>query len=505
MSERAEDKQILEQAPGRRKFVRDILFSNLPVPFMKIRTYLWLLIFSRYLGVAGYGEWIIFNITLGICIGLASINFGSAMARFLSGDRDPAEIDRAWSTVLVTCAAAALLVGGFLLALTQPLARLILGGEQAASVRPYFFFGLLAFTLLNELLFEEVKGFLRARRLNKTWAFLTLAKLFPETALTLFAAFYFKDVHHVIVTYALCSICFSLAGILYIRKKCALTFVRPDKAIFLRYASFGVALLPGGLAYYLASTADRYLVSSLLGLEAVGIYGAAVTISGLVFFLVGPINDVLFPELSHLHDSGAAQAFVDRFSGIQKFVLGFSVGIASLLALHAPGFLRIFTSMKFQSGSSTLAIMGTQGLCLALLLLYSVVMNVRLRVWTMTCIWVAMAGSTLGLDLLLIPRLGISGAAISQLVSAAGGLTTLVLLNWTIFRRSFRLVWVAQLGVAVAATFGMSRLVVNEPVGLARGILAITAGFLAYVVALRVSGFVKVRDLRNLVAEQLKR
>ncbi|MGH9732074.1 MAG: hypothetical protein ACRD4A_10255, partial [Candidatus Acidiferrales bacterium] len=47
------------QSAGR-KFVRDIVFSNVPIPFQKARTYLWLVVLTRALGPEGFGVWSLF-------------------------------------------------------------------------------------------------------------------------------------------------------------------------------------------------------------------------------------------------------------------------------------------------------------------------------------------------------------------------------------------------------------------------------------------------------------
>src|SRR5947209_8193480 len=85
-----------------KKFVRDTLFAHLPLPFLKLRTYLWLVAFAHCLGVAGYGVWSLFSITLSMAVGVASLNLGSAMMRFLGGERSAEELSAAWSTVLCT-------------------------------------------------------------------------------------------------------------------------------------------------------------------------------------------------------------------------------------------------------------------------------------------------------------------------------------------------------------------------------------------------------------------
>src|SRR5487761_932967 len=82
------------------KFVRDIVFSNVPIPFQKARTYLWLLILTRALGPQGFGAWSLFVVTLSSATTVSTLNCGSSLMRFLSGERARREVNRAFTTVM---------------------------------------------------------------------------------------------------------------------------------------------------------------------------------------------------------------------------------------------------------------------------------------------------------------------------------------------------------------------------------------------------------------------
>src|SRR6185437_13011104 len=107
------------------KFVRDVLFANLPVPFQKIRTYLWIIFFSRALGPAGFGIWSLFQTTLGTALLVTGMTQGNAMMRFLGGKRTPREVNCVFSSVLVAVSVSSIVVAAILAVFSQGLSNLL--------------------------------------------------------------------------------------------------------------------------------------------------------------------------------------------------------------------------------------------------------------------------------------------------------------------------------------------------------------------------------------------
>jgi len=491
----------VKEAQSTHKFIRDIFFSNLPVPFQKFSSYLWLTVFAHRLGAKDYGAWSLFTTSLGIAGAIATLNAGSAMMRFLNGPKTSHEIDRSISTVFSMVGAAGLTLG-MLIAAFSNWGTVTIFHDRHDRILIL----LLAAMLPFECVYEEMRGFLRARRLNRSWAIFTLSFLIPETLATLLVGWYLRSVAAVTWTLFVCLMLAAVSGALYLNRHCGVRFVRPSQAVMTRYLSFGLPLVPGAMAYFLSVSADRYLVSYYLDLREVGIYSACFSISALAFFLVGPINDVLFPELSALYDSGDSQVFLRRFSSIQKFVFGFSVAAAALLAAFPTDVLGILASRDFSSGSATLAILGIQGIFMALVLLYVVILNVRLKVWSNSTFWVGSGVAIVVLDILLVPRVGIVGAAVSQLVATTGGAMTLLALNWRLFRQSFPLVWLLQNGVAFAAAFIVASFW-SHPlyIGGLQSCERLVAGSAAIVASLFLTGYFQPGDLKLLQASLLRR
>ncbi len=482
--------RILAAEVSHHRFIRDVFFTNLPLPVMKLRSYLWMAMLSRSLGPDGYGAWSLFQTTLDIAISIGSMTLGGAMMRFLSGDRTREEQRTALSSVYTANIAAGTLIALLLIVFSATLATTLFHGIQH---RPLLL--AVAVILVTDLVFEQTRGFLRARRINRNWAVLTLSRMVPEMILAIAAAAFFRTAMAPVVVYGTCSVLAAVCGVAYLLRRQQFKFVPPSWTALKRYLKFGLALVPGSLAASLSFSADKYLVGHYLDLSQVGIYSVCFTVSALGFFLVGPVNDVLLPELSALQETGDWLTFDRRFAGIQKFVFGAAMCATAVLVCFPRQILRLIAAESFSSGSTALAILGLQGVFMSGLMLYEVLLKVQLRAWTSSAIWTGMGVMILGLDVVLIPRMGIEGAAISQLASSVAGAAVVIAMSWSVFRRTFQLSWMLR-AMAVLAVLKFSALLAPPQWMTAPPVVILLVGGSSYAWLLLASGYTSVVELR---------
>jgi O-antigen/teichoic acid export membrane protein len=476
---------------GTTKFVRDVFFANLPLPFQKLRTYLWLVCFSRALGPSGYGEWALFQSTLGIGLILASMTQGNAMMRFITVGRTREDVNRAFSSVLVAVSAVSLLVAMTLAACSNVLSELLFRDGRGRSV-----FLLTAMIIPAEICFEMMRGLLRARRQNRQWAFFTLIRQMPETLLLILIVWYWiKSPATLIAGYLVMAILSAVLGLVYLICVYGIRPRRPSAEILSKYLPYGLALIPGGLISLLSFSADRFLVAHYLNLQQVGIYTVCFTVSSLGFFFVGPLNDVLLPEMSALHDAQNWNEFDKRFSTIQRAVMGISIAGSAILIAFPTSILQLFTTRDFVSGAPALAILGLQGAFMSLVMLYVVIMYVRFRVWWTTVTWAVMGALVLSVDVLLLPSAGIRGASWSQLISSVAGAALVIGLNWDVFKRTFHAVWILQTGLGLLAVQLVASFWHVHAYSPGQSVLRIATGAAVYVAALFATGFWRMSDL----------
>ena len=476
------------------KFVRDVFFANLPLPFQKARTYLWLLVFSRFLGPGGFGAWSLFQTTVGMGLIVSSMTQGNAMMRFLPGKRSHEQVSRIFSSVIATVS-----ISSFILALVLACFSTQLSSMLFRDHRGRALLILVALILPLETYFEEMRGLLRARRFNRQWAFFTLARQIPETLLLIaLAVLWTRSPVAIAGGYLVTATLSCLFGYAYLARRQQIRLTKPSPAVISRYVPYGLALVPGALAASLSFSADRYLVGYYLDLRQVGIYSVCFTVSALGFFLVAPLNDVLLPEMARLHDAGDWDHFYARFSGVQKVVIGVAMGATALLVSFPREILRVFTTQEFATGAPTLAVLGFQGVFMSIVTLYAVLLCVRLRVWWATAVWAGMGAIILGFDVLLLPRMGIIGAGVSQLISSIVGTALVVGLNWEIFRWSFRLVWIPQATGAVVGVWLLASYTQGRTFSPGQALARIALGATVFLVGLVVTRYVRLGDLLEL-------
>jgi O-antigen/teichoic acid export membrane protein len=269
----------------------------------------------------------------------------------------------------------------------------------------------------------------------------------------------------------------------------------PNTTVLRKFIPYGAALVPGALASTLSFSADRYLVGYYLDLRQVGIYSVCFAVSALGFFLVGPLNDVLLPEMAALYDCGDWDGFRKRFSGVQKFVIGAAMLATAILVAFPQQILQLISNREFSSGGPTLTILGLQGLFMSIVMLYVVMLCVRMHVWWTTLVWGGMGVLVLVLDIILLPRIGIVGAAISQLVSSIVGAVVVVGMNCDIFHTTFRFRWLAQSGVALTGVWFVGHLLQGYPVSTVHSIEELAVGSAAFIGGLLATGYLEISDV----------
>jgi O-antigen/teichoic acid export membrane protein len=209
---------------------------------------------------------------------------------------------------------------------------------------------------------------------------------------------------------------------------------------------------------------DTLLIGALLSSERAGVYAAAGRFLALGFFALGPVQLVLAPLMSGLLAGGELERAGAAYRTATQWAMVPSWPIYLTLAVFAPLLLRVF-GPGFQAGQHALVILALAGL-------FAMTTGPALTVLLMggKSGWILAVSAVslilnVALNLLLIPRLGISGAAVAW--AATIGLNNLA--GVTLVRR---LLGLSPFGagagaVALAATvcFGVIGLLVRATLG----------------------------------------
>jgi O-antigen/teichoic acid export membrane protein len=214
---------------------------------------------------------------------------------------------------------------------------------------------------------------------------------------------------------------------------------------------------------FVLSHSDKVLIGTYLNPREVGIYSVAAAIVVYVAVVLQSVNQIFAPTIADLHARQELQVLSRLFQTLTKWIIGLTLPLASVVIAFARPIMGIFGG-SFESGWPIL-VLGTLGQLVScgvgsvgMLLLMSGNQRRLLRVQ------IGMAVVMLTLNIILIPRLGILGAAIGAAVTNAGtNLWNLVevrrVLGLSPYNRTYvRLLFpvVIMLGIIMAMRIGMT-------------------------------------------------
>lgn len=199
------------------------------------------------------------------------------------------------------------------------------------------------------------------------------------------------------------------------------------RALIRRAFALALPTIPHGLALYLLSAADRIIVERIEGLPATGAYYVAYAIGSLAIFLAAGFNGAWQPIIFGAEDEGRWSFVADSAVEILRVVAVTSAAIA----VGAPLALAVFAPSDYD-----LSGLGSVSAIVALsavpYLAYLAAAN--LIIWRGRTAMMAVATPiavvfNIGLCIVLIPPMGLDGAALATL--AAYVLLGILLVAWS--------------------------------------------------------------------------
>jgi O-antigen/teichoic acid export membrane protein len=192
------------------------------------------------------------------------------------------------------------------------------------------------------------------------------------------------------------------------------------------YLKWGVPLTPNSAIFWVTDVSDRYLVSYFMGINATGIYNAAYSIGQYANFFVSPVQTVLYPSVIKAYNEGNIEEAKNYLKYSLRYTMMISIPAAFGLSILAKPLLTILTTSEFVIGSAVVPFVaaGVLFLCFYQICIY--VFHLVGKTSMTARLLGACALLNIIINIILIPRIGIIGAALATLI-AYGVLGTLTL------------------------------------------------------------------------------
>jgi O-antigen/teichoic acid export membrane protein len=193
-----------------------------------------------------------------------------------------------------------------------------------------------------------------------------------------------------------------------------------DGKLFRTALAFGIPLVGWELAAVILDSGDRILVHHYLGPEALGYYSCAYNITNYIaMFMMSPLNLAVVPIYMKMWDARGPRetaAFLSKV--LDNFVMAVMCVLAGV-AVTAHSAVIVLGSQKLKQAAPLLPVLVLGVMLYTMHIFFAAGLIIQKKTITMLKIVASSAALNIALNIWLIPRMGLQGAAVSTLVSYA--------------------------------------------------------------------------------------
>ena len=456
------------------KFTKDVLIIGVANILVALSGIILLPLITKTLGAYDYGIWSQAQVTIGLALGFVGLGLPYAMTRFLPAKTNKEEIQEEFWSVFSLVFLVTLVVSIVLIAAADFIAGAFF--EGATDIVRITGFIILAWSLDSVFL-----TIFRIFRQMKRYSVFMIANTYGQIGLITYLVLNGHGILSMVL--AVLAIRVIIFFILFFLIKSQIGIRRPHFSRIKEYLSFGLPTIPGNISSWAVASSDRYVIAYFLGATSVGVYSAGYGLGSLMMMLAGVLGFVLPPTLSKLYDEGRMEEVKTHLSYSLKYSLALAIPFAFGAAILAKPVLRLFSTPEIANqGCFVVPLVALSTLFLAAYvpIMHIIVLVKKTKITGV--IWIICALVNLGLNILVVPHLGILGAAITTLIAygLALGLTT-----YYSFREfSFPIDWRFIVKSLTASTIMSLAIWQMAPQGNLDTILAVAAGAAIYGVAI---------------------
>ena len=437
---------------------------------------------TKTLGAHDYGIWSQVHVTVGLLLPFVYLGLIIAMIRFLAAEKNKEAIQEGFYSVLLVVFLISLVISLAVIAFAYPLAiNFFDGNVQVVRVTA----AIILLSSLNPVYMSLIRTFQQIKK----YSIFIIAENCGRVGLIAYLVLNGYGILSVVLSLLAVQVAILLA--LFFSIKSQIGIKRPNFSKIKEYLSFGLPLVPRSLSFWLVRLSDRYVIGFFLGLTSVGIYSAAYTLGYLPYGVVSVLSFVLLQTLSKLYDEDRMDEVKTHLSYSLKYLLAIVIPFVFGAAILAEPVLRMFSTPEIASQGhlvTPLVALGTVFLSINIIISYILILTKKTKI--MALIWIGAAVLNIGLNILVVPHMGILGAAITTLIAFSLAMGAISYYSFKEFK--FSIDWHFIIKSLIASAVMSLAVWLMAPQGYLYTILTVVAGVIIYgAVLMLLRGFSK--------------
>jgi O-antigen/teichoic acid export membrane protein len=176
--------------------------------------------------------------------------------------------------------------------------------------------------------------------------------------------------------------------------------------------AFSIPIFVATLSQLVVARLDLLILGYFYGAQSAGLYRAAVTVASMVNFILGAMNTAFAPMIAELHHLDRRGELESMYKTVTRWILMVAVPVCSLVLILSKDLLRLF-GKGFEEAYVALGILSISQLCNAATGSVGFMLQMTGKEKWFLFNYVVSAILNVSLNLLLVPSLGVTGAAIA--------------------------------------------------------------------------------------------
>lgn len=392
------------------KFTKDVLWVSLSQILVGLFGIITLPVLTKNFGPELYGLWSQIYITVALLPPILTLAFGNAIVRYLSHEENKKILSQEITAMLFTILTLTVFVIIIASLFSYQISIFLFKNSSFAIFVPLMIIWAGAYSLFSFLI-----AYLRSKSRIKFLSILNLANSATQLSLIFILTYLTHSMLFIVISQLLIQITFLI--IIYVTIFNDLGFGRPNFGHINRYLSFSLPQIPSAILLWILNYVDRYLILFYLSLVEVGIYSVSYNLGWIISFFYSPLGFVVYPILSKNWEKS-------RFDEVKKY-LEYSTKIFLTLALPASlglyvlsvPILKILTTSQFVTGGEITFLIAFGYVFYGLYQINAyIILLIQQTKWIPLMILLSSIINII-LNIILIPKIGINGAAFATLIS----------------------------------------------------------------------------------------
>jgi O-antigen/teichoic acid export membrane protein len=393
-----------------KKFARDVSLIAISELLIRVRPIIFLPIITKVLGASDYGIYTSLLVTLSFLLPFSLLGTNISIVRFLAPEKNKIKKAKSLFTSLYFVCFTSIVFSLFLYFSAGTLANTVFGNPESAEI-----IRLGAFLFPVEALLVIFVSFFQMKQQMYLVSLINISKALGPLALAILFLLSGYGLMHLIYSFIIVYSTLTFFSLLLVLKDLRPTF--PDWSILAGYLSFGIPLVIATFSGTILNLGDRYVIGFFMSSTAVGIYAVAYTIGNIISIFMAPINVAILSPASKAYESSRENELKNYFEYGIKYFLMLAIPAIFALTLLSDSFITALATEEFLNDNFMIVgFVSIAALFYGLFNINATIFYVLKKVKTLTIILIGGAISNIILNILLVPKFGLVGAAFSTLL-----------------------------------------------------------------------------------------